>query len=186
MSEKAVLRVNDLLDWIADPKEVSWDRGLRGICSEDCKAPEGAPVQYDVGLNSKFSPGHSEFLHDVRQEKIAIGETNKFGQKGPLKNRDPNPRSHLSGDVPDIDDLGVNILSIPQYSRYRSILKRIAGREKECMQNSLIAALGGFTVPTRRTFVLFCRDVFDYAELEEHPYLCNHLGKFCFCTEHDH
>ncbi|XP_059083538.1 AT-rich interactive domain-containing protein 5B-like [Tigriopus californicus] len=152
VSEKAVLRVNDLLDWIADPKEVTWDRGLRGICSEDCKAPEGAPVQYDVGLNSKFSPGHSEFLNDVRQEKIAIG------------------------DVPDIDDLGVNILSIPQYGRYRSILKRIAGREKEFMQNSLIAALGGFTVPTRRTFVLFCRDVFDYAELEEHPYLCNHLA----------
>eukprot|EP00095_Tigriopus_kingsejongensis_P001650 maker-scaffold801_size95070-snap-gene-0.22 protein:Tk01650 transcript:maker-scaffold801_size95070-snap-gene-0.22-mRNA-1 annotation:"at-rich interactive domain-containing protein 5b" len=153
VSEKAVLRVNDLLDWIADPKEVSWDRGLRGICGKDCsKAPDGTTAQYDVGLNAKFAPGHSEFLNDVRHEKIAIG------------------------DVPDIDDLGARILSMSQYSRYRSISKRIAGREKEFMQSSLISALGGFTVPTRRTFVLFCRDVFDYAELEEHPYLCNHLA----------
>ena len=45
------------------------------------------------------------------------------------------------------------------------------------MNSSLIVALGGFTTPTRKTYVLFCRDNFDYAELEEHPHLCNHLGK---------
>ena len=28
VAEKAVLRVTDLLDWIANPKDVSWDRGL--------------------------------------------------------------------------------------------------------------------------------------------------------------
>ena len=69
------------------------------------------------------------------------------------------------------------ILSHSQYSRYRSVLKRIAGCEKEWMNSSLIVALGGFTTPTRKTYVLFCRDNFDYAELEEHPHLCNHLGK---------
>lgn len=75
------------------------------------------------------------------------------------------------------------IVSHSQYSRYRSVLKRIAGCEKEWMNNSLIVALGGFTTPTRRSYVLFCRDNFDYAELEEHPHLCNHLGKyFSDCT----
>ncbi len=29
----------------------------------------------------------------------------------------------------------------------------------------------------RRTYILFCRENFDYPELEEHPHLCNHLGK---------
>ena len=28
VAEKAVLQISDLLDWIADPKEISWDRGL--------------------------------------------------------------------------------------------------------------------------------------------------------------
>ena len=80
------------------------------------------------------------------------------------------------GDTKGLDDLAVIILSHSQYSRYRSVLKRIAGCEKKWMNNSLIVALGGFTTPTRRTYVLFCRDNFDYAELEEHPHLCNHLG----------
>ena len=37
VSEKAVLRVSDLLDWIASPKEIQWDRGLKGICEADCE-----------------------------------------------------------------------------------------------------------------------------------------------------
>merc|ERR1712141_122811 len=149
---------SDLLDWIASPKEIHWDRGLKGVCEADCKPFPGngsennMEHQYDKGLNAKFSPGHSEFLSDVRQEKETIG------------------------DVRDLNDLGVIIVNSSQYSRYRSVLKRVQGVEDHWMHNSLIVSLGGFTTPTRRTYVLFCREIFDYAELEEHPYLCNHLG----------
>ena len=76
VSEKAVLRVSDLLDWIASPKEIQWDRGLKGVCEADCKPLPGSEAnehQYDKGLNAKFSPGHSEFLSDVRAEKDSIG-----------------------------------------------------------------------------------------------------------------
>ena len=157
VSEKAVLRVTDLLDWIASPKEIQWDRGLKGICEADCEPlPKDKSSkdnhQYDKGLNAKFSPGHSEFLADVRQEKEAIG------------------------DVPDLNDSAVVIINSSQYSRYRAVLRRIQGAEKYWMHNSLIVSLGGFTTPTRKTHILFCREIFDYAELEEHPYLCNHLA----------
>ena len=86
--------------------------------------------------------------------------------------------SLFSGDLPDLNDLGVIILNSSQYSRYRGVLKRVQGKEQHWMHNSLVVSLGGFTTPTRRTYVLFCREIFDYAELEEHPYLCNHLGNF--------
>lgn len=162
VSEKAVLRVSDLLDWIASPKEIQWDRGLKGICEADCEPLPGTKGngnsdskeihQYDKGLNAKFSPGHSEFLADVRLEKEAIG------------------------DVPDLNDSAVVIINSSQYSRYRAVLRRIQGAEKYWMHNSLIVSLGGFTTPTRKTHILFCREIFDYAELEEHPYLCNHLA----------
>lgn len=154
VSEKAVLRVSDLLDWIASPKEIEWDRGLKGICEADCQPLPGSKElhQYDKGLNAKFAPGHSEFLSDVRREKEAIG------------------------DVPDLADLGVMIINSSQYSRYRAVLKRIQGVESNWMHNSLIVSLGGFTTQTRKTHILFCREIFDYAELEEHPYLCNHLA----------
>lgn len=83
MSEKAVLRVSDLLDWLANPKDVDWDRGLLGICESDCNMKpleDGSEVaaQYDQGLNAKFTPGHSEFLADIRMEKKAIGELSPF------------------------------------------------------------------------------------------------------------
>ncbi len=131
VSEKAVLRVPDLLDWIADPKEVDWTRGSLGIHHLDCnnddkkKNKEEEKVQFDRGLNAKFSPGHSDFLNDVRAEKISIG------------------------DVPSIDDPAVIVLSSAQYARYRAILKRLDGVETKWMHNSIVVALGGFTVQTK-------------------------------------
>lgn len=151
MAEKAVLHVTDLLDWITDPREVNWDRGMLGVCDVDCASP-GAGNEID-GVSSIYYPGHSEFLSDIRQEKIAIG------------------------DVPEMDDPAVIVLGAPHYSRYRAVTKRIKGKEKEWMKHSIVRALGGFTTSTRKTYVVYCGENFDYPELEEHPYLCNHLGK---------
>jgi hypothetical protein len=36
VSEKAVLRVSDLLDWISNPSDIDWDRGILGVCHDDC------------------------------------------------------------------------------------------------------------------------------------------------------
>ncbi|RXG56228.1 AT-rich interactive domain-containing protein 5B [Armadillidium vulgare] len=58
----------------------------------------------------------------------------------------------------------------------RALLKRLEGVEEEAMKSNIVKALGGFVVPSRRTRLLFCRDVFDYPELEGHDLLCNHLA----------
>ena len=105
-----------------------------------------------VKMSSLFRPGNADFMTDIYKEKSEIG------------------------DVAGTEDLAVIVLSHSQYSRYRSVLKRVAGKEREWMNNGLIIALGGFTTLTRRTYILFCRDSFEYAELEEHPFLCNELG----------
>jgi len=44
----------------------------------------------------------------------------------------------ISGDNADIDEVAVVVLSNPQYSRYRAVLKRVAGKENEWMHNSLV------------------------------------------------
>lgn len=174
VSEKAVLKISDLLDWVANPREVRWDRGLLGVYDEDCEevnkssaAGESAnnneagsensnnSLSSSSSFSAQFHPGGSglsDFLADVRAEKKAIG------------------------DMPHPDDSGVVILSLPQYSRYRGLTKRLAGKETSFMRNSMVVSLGGFTVATKKTYVLFCRENFDYAELEEHPFLCNHLA----------
>lgn len=56
------------------------------------------------------------------------------------------------------------------------MMKRLEGVENEYLKHKLVAALGGFTVTSENTRVLFCRDTFDYPDLEGHELLCNHLA----------
>lgn len=86
----------------------------------------------------------------------------------------------LTGDVIESNTLHVIVLSYDSYCRMRALLKRLEGIEEEAMKTKVVKALGGFIVPSRRTRLLFCRDVFDYPELEGHDLLCNHLGNLSF------
>lgn len=71
---------------------------------------------------------------------------------------------------------GVVVLSYSRYCRYRSLIKRLEGCSNEWLTNDFISALGGFTTSCRTTKILFCKDTFDYPDLEGHELLCNHLG----------
>nr|CAD7205320.1 unnamed protein product [Timema douglasi] len=70
----------------------------------------------------------------------------------------------------------VVVLSFPRYCRYRGIIKRLEGIADKWLRNTLVVALGGFAVPRQNTRILFCRDTFDYPDLEGHELLCNHLA----------
>jgi hypothetical protein len=56
-------------------------------------------------------------------------------------------------------------------------MKRLEGVAIRWLKNALVVALGGFVVPCRNTRILFCKDTFDYPDLEGHELLCNHLGE---------
>lgn len=70
----------------------------------------------------------------------------------------------------------VAVLSYTRYCRYRATLKRLEGVEDDWIKNYLIEALGGFIATSPNTRVMFCKDTFDYPELETHDLLCNHLA----------
>lgn len=70
----------------------------------------------------------------------------------------------------------VIILSYPRYCRYRAILKRLEGVEDDQLKHRFVNALGGIRVKNDNTKILYCRDTFDYPELEGHELLCNHLA----------
>ncbi|KAI8427196.1 hypothetical protein MSG28_014799 [Choristoneura fumiferana] len=40
----------------------------------------------------------------------------------------------------------------------------------------LVAALGGYAAPTKNTRILYCKDTFEYPELEGHEFVCNQLA----------
>lgn len=69
------------------------------------------------------------------------------------------------------------VLSYPAYCRYRSALKRLERCEAQYMKQAVVVAIGGRPAPSPNTRVVFCKDTFDYPELEDHQLLCNHLGQ---------
>lgn len=68
------------------------------------------------------------------------------------------------------------VLSYQRYCRYRATMKRLENVQNEWMRNSLVEALGGYTASSPNMKLMFCKDTFDYPELETHDLLCNHLA----------
>lgn len=146
ISEKVVLRADDLLGWITDT--VRWPRGLRAVYERECPGPALAEAPH---LISSLLVDTALDLQDVIKEKNLLGE-------------------------PDPEEGGVVVLSFARYCRFRGIMKRLEGVSNKWLHNALVLALGGFAAPSRNTRVLFCKDTFDYPDLEGHEQLCNHLA----------
>ena len=121
-----------------------------------------------------------ELRHDVVLGQVRSNQITKIFLNNNEVFRDVLRRQEKTsiGDVPSASDPAVIVLSTASYIRYRSVATRIAGRERRWMRHSIVRALGGFTTETSKTRILYCGESFDYPELEEHPYLCNHLGEF--------
>ncbi|XP_068248465.1 uncharacterized protein [Palaemon carinicauda] len=146
LSEKVVLRAEDVIGWMRAAGGVKWDKGLRGVYGPPSQDPNSPTDAF-------YTPPISGALDikEIMREKKLIG------------------------DVIEPNSLHIIILGYDKYCRMRALLKRLEGVEEEYMKSRIVLALGGFVVPSRRTWMLFCREVFDYPELEGHDLLCNHL-----------
>ncbi|XP_028161002.1 AT-rich interactive domain-containing protein 5B-like isoform X2 [Ostrinia furnacalis] len=78
--------------------------------------------------------------------------------------------------IVDPDSPGVVVFSYPRYCRYRALLSRLEGVQGDWLRDSLVAALGGYAAPTHNTRILYCKDTFEYAELEGHEFVCNQFA----------
>ncbi|XP_049883118.1 uncharacterized protein LOC126378772 [Pectinophora gossypiella] len=98
-----------------------------------------------------------------------------------------DPLHHTSLDFSDIDkekslieedvnSPGVVVFSYPRYCRYRALLARLEGIQAAWLRDSLVAALGGYAASTNNTSILYCKETFEYPELEGHEFVCNHLA----------
>uniref|UniRef100_A0A0K8TI64 ARID domain-containing protein n=3 Tax=Lygus hesperus TaxID=30085 RepID=A0A0K8TI64_LYGHE len=138
ITEKVVIRVEDLLTWITHATDWNW--GLGAVWEQDCPQADTSSCS-----NIKID------MEDVNKEKQNLGAKHWETQTG------------------------VVVLSYPKYCRYRGIARRLEGVADRWLKTALVVALGGFTAPWKNTKVLFCKDTFDYPELEGHELLCNHL-----------
>ncbi|XP_042216996.1 uncharacterized protein LOC121862736 isoform X5 [Homarus americanus] len=124
-------------------------------------------VKWDTGLMGVYGPPSQDPANDAHYTPPISGA---------LDINEVLREKKLIGDVVEPNSLHIIVLAFDKYCRMRGLLKRLEGVEEEYMRSRIVVALGGFVVPSRRTRMLFCRDVFDYPELEGHDLLCNHLS----------
>lgn len=156
ISEKVVVRVHDLVTWLSPSLEWSWGREVVYPLAPT-SSPEDSPVKHENPQPQILTDPGIDFS-DVEKQQKEYESNSSFSK-----------RSEGSAQT------RVVVLSYPRYCRYRALLRRLAGAEPSWLCSSLAAALGGFTaLPGTR--VLFCRDTFDYPDLETHELLCNHLA----------
>ncbi|XP_046599199.1 formin-J isoform X1 [Neodiprion lecontei] len=163
ISEKVVVRVNDLVTWLSPSLEWSWGREVVSPPgSTTSSSRETSPRKEDnAPLPQVLTDPGIDFSDVEKQQKEY--ESSLYGNlgKNPVDEQPAQTR--------------VVVLSYPRYCRYRALLRRLEGAEPSWLCSPVAAALGGFTaLPGTR--VLFCRDTFDYPDLETHELLCNHLA----------
>lgn len=155
ISEKVVVRVHDLVTWLSPTLEWSWGREV-SYPPTPTSSPANSPLRYEIPQPQVLTDPGIDFSDVDKQQKEY--ESNHNTRKSDC-----------------ISQTKVVVLSYPRYCRYRALLRRLEGAEPSWLCSSIAAALGGFTA-TPGTRVLFCRDTFDYPDLETHELLCNHLG----------
>lgn len=163
ISEKVVVRVHDLVTWLSPTLEWSWGREV-SYPTTPTSSPETSPLRYEMPQPQVLTDPGIDFSDVDKQQKEYESNLNS------------TRRSDCGFQTK------VVVLSYPRYCRYRALLRRLEGAEPSWLCSSIAAALGGFTA-TPGTKVLFCRDTFDYPDLETHELLCNHLGMYvrlCF------
>ncbi|XP_013774658.1 uncharacterized protein LOC106459575 isoform X2 [Limulus polyphemus] len=164
-SEKVILRLVDLVQWITE--EVEWSHGLVANSTDSVnRAPcmtssleKGPPLFHSkagngINLNKAFSENVPYLnISDVEKDK-------KMNHGDVLSDQQPS----------------ILVLSYARYCRYRAMLIRLSGLNDQCFKNLLVVALGGITLPNQKTRVLFCRDTFDHDALANNDSNCDHLA----------
>ncbi|XP_071442332.1 AT-rich interactive domain-containing protein 5B-like [Hetaerina americana] len=128
-----------------------------------------------------------DFRDVIREKQKLLQQQMEIKQEGDDGSEDGSKVKLEDGGVQKIGKKhqgSVVILSYARYCRFRAVLKRLEGlptpREgvpsPGWLRGVLAVALGGFPVSEPDTHVLFCKDTFDYPDLEGHELLCNHLA----------
>ena len=75
VSEKSVLRVPDLLDWLvtATSSNLTWDRGTRGVAVKDCQPPSSSSTTICLP-DHKLGPGPGLDLSDIEKIRTELGK----------------------------------------------------------------------------------------------------------------
>ncbi|XP_031622647.1 uncharacterized protein LOC116340337 [Contarinia nasturtii] len=167
ISERVVIRADDLLNWCDDT--INWTYGLRANTLLDPSIKTEAKHDVNKCDNNLPTNVHNKNENDADFDSISTSNIRS------LKNSKLN-FTEVEKEKETYSRSNVAVISFPRYCRYRATLKRLEGVGDEWLRQTLVQALCGFVSYGPDTRVMFCKETFDYPELETHELLCNHLA----------
>uniref|UniRef100_A0A8C5HAW9 AT-rich interactive domain-containing protein 5B n=1 Tax=Gouania willdenowi TaxID=441366 RepID=A0A8C5HAW9_GOUWI len=152
VSEKIIVRLNDLVKWTI-PDSSGWPNGLKA-------EPLKPSVLRELGTN-----GRREALHRYRESTLTSG----------LNFKDVQRARALLGQ--EEEGRKVLVLSYPQYCRFRSMQTRLREQPSSLHIDHTVLALGGIAVLGGTTRILYCRDTFEHPTLLQNESICDQFGE---------
>ncbi|XP_076461153.1 uncharacterized protein LOC143293790 isoform X2 [Babylonia areolata] len=153
MSEKLIVSVEDLVVRLLPPS-APWAYGREFKCYHDLQADGQVIMDGTPAMCAAFTSSNLMRINfdDVEKERKECGA--------------------------DSEQLlaPVAIMTYPRYCRYRGVLKRVESLSDAWLRNVLVMAIGGITSLRRGVRVMFCREVFEYRDLEDLDFHLEHLA----------
>lgn len=176
ISEKVVIKVEDLVSWIIVDAEWTWGRPT--ICHTDVKPPEPTLPSCSSSNNANNNNDDRTNFNDIMSSSLVENslDFSDVEKERRLLETESNNSNQNENKTNDKTAPTVIILSYPKYCRYRAMMKRLENVECDFLKYKIINTLGAFPTMYKNTRILFCRDAFEYPELEGHELLCNHLA----------
>ncbi|KAL8570399.1 hypothetical protein ACOMHN_035817 [Nucella lapillus] len=153
MSEKLIVSVEDLVVRLLPPT-TPWAYGRPFRCYHDLPSHDQVIADGNPSLCTAFASSNLMRINfdDVEKERQDCGV--------------------------DSDKIlaPVAVMTYPRYCRYRTVLKRVGSLSDAWLKNILVMAIGGITSLHRGLRVMFCREAFEYRDLEDLEFHLEHLA----------
>ncbi|KAK7110247.1 AT-rich interactive domain-containing protein 5B-like isoform X2 [Littorina saxatilis] len=153
MADKLIITVEDLVARLM-PQDTEWLYGRPFKCFYDLPSDQNVITDGSTELCTAFTSNNLSCVNfeDVEKEKKEYGV-----EDGRLV-------------------APVVIMTYPKYCRYRAVLKRIESLTDAWLKNTLVMAIGGLTSLHRGMRIMFCREAFEYRDLEDFDFHLDHLA----------
>ena len=75
------------------------------------------------------------------------------------------------------------VMNYARYCRYRALCRRLEGCESQWLHVAIVVAIGGYSSRRPGCRVMFCRDTFYQAEIDDWDCRMDHMCKILFSNK---
>ncbi|RUS80657.1 hypothetical protein EGW08_011561 [Elysia chlorotica] len=156
LGERIVLRLDDLVPLIQE--DVKWLYGSDSPCS-------GGGVSKTSSDGASLKHKSEDGCDESTKNGFVVKEENGRNNKGD----DPSKNGVTSGAA------NVAVMNYARYCRYRALCRRLEGCENQWLHVAIVVAIGGYSSRKPGCRVMFCRDTFYQAEIDDWDCRMDHM-----------